>query len=206
MKALFTYLSAVFIVTIVFVFVGLTVFTQNADAQPVNDECVNSIEVFDGVNPYDNINATTSSPAWTCALGGSDVWFEYTATCTGDIVFETCNNGAVPVTNYDSAIEIFDTGICANVDIVAVLCNDDACGLQSSLVVMSAVQGDTYLIRLGGFFGAQGEGHLEIIPQENCIPIEPRNVPTLSEWGLIAMAGVLGIIGLLAIRRSKSTA
>lgn len=33
-----------------------------------------------------------------------------------------------------------------------------------------------------------------------------RPIPTLSEWGLIAMAGVLGIIGLLALRRRKVTA
>lgn len=37
------------------------------------------------------------------------------------------------------------------------------------------------------------------------VSIEPepptRNIPTFSEWGLIAMAGVLGIIGLIAIRR-----
>ena len=33
-----------------------------------------------------------------------------------------------------------------------------------------------------------------------------QTIPTLSEWGLIAMAGVLGIIGLLAIRRKKVTA
>lgn len=31
-------------------------------------------------------------------------------------------------------------------------------------------------------------------------------IPTLSEWGLIALAGVLGIIGLLALRRRKATA
>lgn len=31
-----------------------------------------------------------------------------------------------------------------------------------------------------------------------------RPIPTLSEWGLIAMAGVLGIIGLLAVRRKHS--
>jgi len=30
-----------------------------------------------------------------------------------------------------------------------------------------------------------------------------RNVPTLSEWGLIAMAGILGIIGFMVIRRRK---
>ncbi len=37
-------------------------------------------------------------------------------------------------------------------------------------------------------------------------PMTARNIPTLSEWGLIAMAGVLGIIGLLALRRRKATA
>jgi len=34
----------------------------------------------------------------------------------------------------------------------------------------------------------------------------PPAVPTLSEWGLIAMAGVLGIVGYLVIRRRKVTA
>ncbi len=33
-----------------------------------------------------------------------------------------------------------------------------------------------------------------------------RPIPTLSEWGLIAMAGVLGIVGLLAVRRRKAAA
>lgn len=39
---------------------------------------------------------------------------------------------------------------------------------------------------------------------EQCNFEEVRPIPTLSEWGLIAMAGVLGIIGLLAIRRRKA--
>jgi IPTL-CTERM motif len=33
-----------------------------------------------------------------------------------------------------------------------------------------------------------------------------RPIPTLSEWGLTAMAGVLGIIGLIAVRRRNVTA
>ncbi len=33
---------------------------------------------------------------------------------------------------------------------------------------------------------------------------EGRPIPTLSEWGLIAMAGVLGIIAVVAIRRKKA--
>ena len=31
-----------------------------------------------------------------------------------------------------------------------------------------------------------------------------REVPTLSEWGLIAMAGVLGLVGFMVIRRRKA--
>ncbi len=34
----------------------------------------------------------------------------------------------------------------------------------------------------------------------------PPTVPTLSEWGLIAMAGVLGIVGFMVMRRRKVTA
>jgi hypothetical protein len=32
------------------------------------------------------------------------------------------------------------------------------------------------------------------------------NVPTLSEWGLIAMASILGIVGFMVIRRRQLTA
>ena len=40
-----------------------------------------------------------------------------------------------------------------------------------------------------------------------CNQIQPtRNVPTLSEWGLIATAGFLGIIGFVVIRRRKAAA
>ena len=38
------------------------------------------------------------------------------------------------------------------------------------------------------------------------VPAPITQVPTLSEWGLIAMAGVLGIIGFMVIRRRKATA
>ena len=32
---------------------------------------------------------------------------------------------------------------------------------------------------------------------------EPRNIPTLSEWGLIATAGILGMAGFIMLRRRK---
>ena len=34
----------------------------------------------------------------------------------------------------------------------------------------------------------------------------PSNVPTLSEWGLITMAAILGIVGFMVARRRKLAA
>ena len=194
--------SASKITVVIAAFLGLTVFTQYADAQPPNDECVSAIEVFDGVTPYDNIDAGDSAPEWLCAAGGSDVWFEYTATCSGDAIFETCNDGALPETDYDSAIQVFNADSCGNLDDATSGCNDDNCGLQSSVTLPVHI-GETYLIRVGGFAGAQGVGHLEIIPPKQCFT---QNIPTLSEWGLTAMAGILGIVGFIVIRRRKVAA
>jgi len=36
------------------------------------------------------------------------------------------------------------------------------------------------------------------------VPAVIRPIPTISQWGLIAMAGVLGIIGFMAISRRKA--
>ena len=48
-------------------------------------------------------------------------------------------------------------------------------------------------------------------PQGNGLVTEfrffvPRSIPTLSEWGLVATAAVLGIIGIIAVRRRQAAA
>jgi hypothetical protein len=35
--------------------------------------------------------------------------------------------------------------------------------------------------------------------------VTPTLIPTLSEWGLIAMASLLGIVGFMVMRRRKAT-
>jgi len=36
--------------------------------------------------------------------------------------------------------------------------------------------------------------------------VGPRQISTLSEWGLIAMAGILGLVGFIVIRRRRAVA
>ena len=50
-------------------------------------------------------------------------------------------------------------------------------------------------------FCNEDTGQCEPIPRKGV-----RNIPTLSEWGLIAMASILGIAGFIVIRRKKVTA
>ncbi len=40
----------------------------------------------------------------------------------------------------------------------------------------------------------------------SCVIPGPNPIPTLSEWGLIAMAGLMGIIGFMVIRRKRAVA
>ena len=55
----------------------------------------------------------------------------------------------------------------------------------------------------------EGDGvHKRVVYLPSDLPPPPSviTVPTLSEWGLIAMAGLMGIAGLLIMRRRKLTA
>ena len=52
-----------------------------------------------------------------------------------------------------------------------------------------------------GSAGADPEGICEQEIEDFCEELEARTIPTLSEWGLIATAAVLGFVGFIAIRR-----
>jgi len=46
--------------------------------------------------------------------------------------------------------------------------------------------------------------HPDSLKQDCMPPPVTRAVPTLSEWGLIAMAGILGLVGFMVLRRRKA--
>jgi hypothetical protein len=118
------------------------------------DDCTGALSVSNGsFGPYTNAGSTTSFP-WPCAAGGNDVWFAYVAPGTGPLTVDTC--GAT----YDSSLEIFDgTAGCGG--LVSLGCNDDSCGLQSSLTV-NVNAGTTYYFRVGGFASGTGTFPLNV--------------------------------------------
>ena len=120
---------------------------------PANDDCANATAVNFGSNAIANVFATTSASGSGCGADASDVWYTYTAAAAGDIRFETCGSG------FDTVMEVY-SGSCGA--LVSQGCNDDACGTGSRVDVPGVSVGDTFLIQIGGFGGAQGAGNLEI--------------------------------------------
>lgn len=121
---------------------------------PANDDCGSAVALATGVNgPFSNLNANTSS-TWSCGSGTNDVWFTYQPPMTGTMIVDTCSAART----FDTTLEVF-SGSCGSLSLLG--CNDDACGLGSSLSV-PVTQGQTYWIRMGGYFGSQGQAELTV--------------------------------------------
>ncbi|MCH7813643.1 MAG: family 1 glycosylhydrolase [Planctomycetes bacterium] len=131
-----------------------------ADGCPAADLCADAFPIFDGVTPVDTTNAATDGPdhaAEGCQFDGqtyNDVWYTYTATCTGEVTISACQEDGGDAL-YDTDFVIYDGCDCNNLNFLD--CNDDASNCTAtgtsfaSRLVNTLVQGNCYLVRIGGF-------------------------------------------------------
>lgn len=138
-----------------------------AAAQPANDTCATAQVISSGFTSFDTTGAATEgllAPA-SCGFGADaqirhDIWFRYTASCTGLVTVDAC--GA----QFDSRLAVY-RGACPSVPGDVIACNDDACG-QGSSVTFPGTAGTVFLIRLGGVGEEQGPGTLLVsCPPDN---------------------------------------
>ncbi len=156
-------------------------------ASAQNDECVGAIALTNGVaTAFDTTSATLSATPWLCANSTApDLWYSYTPTSSGvSLTFSTCGS------SYDTAIEVFD-GTCTALNPID--CNDDACGLQSTVVLTSITAGQTYLVRVGGYATSFGFGTLTATegspPVSGCVLNPGFETGDLNGWSLVDLAG-----------------
>ncbi len=125
------------------------ILTAAASAQG-SDDCSTATPIS-GLGTFAvNTTAATDSPQHAlCATAHRDVWFAWTATQTGTATFSTC--GGVTV---DSVMAAWPGPGCPAPG-TALSCNDDACGLQSS-ISFSATAGNVYMLQLGAFSAGTG--------------------------------------------------
>jgi hypothetical protein len=132
-----------------------------------NDACGSPIRIFDGATNFCTDGATTDGPTEGACAGfgdpqiNQDVWYTYIATRSGVTTINTCAN-----TTFDSKIGIY-LGGCPGGPNTAITCNDDSCGLFSS-ISFNATAGQVYTLRVGGFLAGAGTGTITITPPAPC--------------------------------------
>ena len=120
-----------------------------------------------GVYAFNSAGATQDGPL-VCNSGTvNDVWFLWTATASGSTGINTCGQ-----TTLGSVIAVYNTAACPTAGQL-IICNDDGCAPQSTLS-FSAVNGNSYMIHIGGWSGATGNGTFTITappppaPNDDC--------------------------------------
>ena len=150
-----------------------------AFCSPPNDNCTNALAIGNGLTSFSTIGATTDGlpvAAGACNDGGAtqtaaDIWFLYTASCSGTLRVTTCSQLGGS-TDYDSDIVIYSISACPPPDSARIGCNDDdpvnPCGSGppfASTAFAPVTAGLQYLIRVGGFSDKQvdfGTGLLNV--------------------------------------------
>lgn len=126
---------------------------------PPNDECSSPTLISGtGTFSFDTSAATTGTEGQntaTCAINGAtviehDVWYCWTATCTGLVTIETCGQ-----TQVNTKMAIYRGCLCPPDGVEPVCCDDDSCGEQTQLVC-DVICGEEYLIQLGSAPGSVG--------------------------------------------------
>jgi zinc metalloprotease ZmpB len=106
--------------------------------------------------PYSATGSTrcASNDYAACAeygVGGPEVFYNYTPAACQQVTVSLCGS------SYDTGIEVRAGGACPGD--VAIACNDDNCGLNSS-VTFDAAEGMTYYFIVHGFLGSSGTYNL----------------------------------------------
>ncbi len=138
------------------------------ECETAGDDCQGAVAITDGATQFFTFKASSAGPPVDCGGGSADpidndVWFIYTATCTGTVTFSVCN-----AADFDAAIAVY-AGTCPSPGQVnALACSDDApgCG-QTPVVQVLFVEGFPLLVRVGSSAGAEGVGILTV----SCEPL-----------------------------------
>ena len=170
-----------------------------------NDECVDARIVEDGTHSFTTIGGNSSTDAYDPNQGDgtylgemfADVWFSYTACESGSMLVSVCDT-----IDFDSDLVIY-SGNCDNKTQVACNGDGDGCGGYTSEAYVSVSEGESYLIRVGGWSagswggsGDEGTGTILIDgPGEPCSTGTPCPGDT-DEDGTVGVSDLLAVVDM----------
>ena len=150
--------------------------------QTINTELAGAIAVVPGC-------CTTEEGGGECvACPEGDTCFASSTFCVGEDLF---------FSSVGACVDDGEGAMCVETEPVDGCCVIEPGNCVNEIDIESCFIGQSEFPDI--FVSGQSCGN---VPQ--CIPT--RNVPTLSNWGLIALAAVLVLVGIWAITRKKATA
>ncbi len=130
-------------------------------APALNDLCASATSITDGTYTGSTLLASNDGDS-SCGNSATsqDVWFRYTATCTGAASFDTTGSG------FNTVLSVHSDGCPASLQ-TELACNDDSGGSQSS-ISLDVTKDSVYLVRLAGSGGASGDYTLNVSCMNPC--------------------------------------
>ncbi len=157
---------------------------------PPNDLCRDSIVVTNGNTNFSTVGASTDGIEEfpECFFSGdaninSDIWYRYTATCSGELNVDLCNS------DYDTKVSVYSGCTTCTFANPPLGCNDDSslvdCAPQSDLAV-PVQSGSCYTIRVGGYLNQSGNGTMNlscsaVVPTGACCSAAGNCLGTMSQ-------------------------
>ncbi len=128
---------------------------------PANDSCSGAPNITDGTVRGTTLGATTFGQTSCNVVPTPDAWYSYQATCDGFLSVDTCGS------TFDTIVSVYDAcpGIYENEVECNRTCGGSPCGGTDACIKGSNVpvtQGQTYLIRVGGWVQQQGDFTLNV--------------------------------------------
>lgn len=125
---------------------------------PANDLCSSPTSISgNGPFNWNNVSALTDGGTETCGIPNQDVWYAWVAPLTGPYQLSLCAGSSM-----DTVVAVYAGAGCPSAG-SAIACDDDFCTFAGpSQAAFAATGGSTYMIRIGGFGGAEGSGTFTI--------------------------------------------
>ena len=190
---------------------GILCGSQNActPSAPSNDACAQATILPSeptASEPFNNACATTDGPASVnCPSAqpvGKDLWYKYTAPCTGSVTVSTCGT-----TTMDGIIDVYGGQAvcpCPTNSAGLIACDDDSCGIGGgpSQVTFNVTAGMCYTIRVAGWNSAAGSGVVNLSYNTACDVSQPEPQPdsAFNKCRFVSMTIPSAANNMLAIR------
>ena len=164
---------------------GTTCVPNPCPQPPVNDDCPGAIAVTEGTPAATGDNCLTLLPDWaeaSCqANSNRDLWYAYTASCTGLVVMDTEGSA-----QSDTVLSVYAS--CSGPEIA---CDDDSGTGFLSRLTFSATAGTTYYVRVASYSTGCGGFNLNIAcdPYGACC-VGSACTPNLTAAACTTQAGI----------------